>query len=90
MKKYLLFAGEEYYPAEGVHDFINAHDTIEEAKAHVTHGLLLDGRRPDWAQIAVIEGDKFVIKAVWGWRHGAMVWEDIPEESSRGQAPDNT
>lgn len=31
MKKYLLFAGHNYYPAGGVLDFIGDYDTLEEA-----------------------------------------------------------
>lgn len=32
MKRYLLFAGEEYYPSGGWNDFRGAFDTLEEAR----------------------------------------------------------
>lgn len=32
MKRYALFAGHEYYPVGGWHDFQGTFDTIEEAK----------------------------------------------------------
>jgi len=33
MKRYLLFAGDTYYPSGGAYDFVSSHDTIEEAMA---------------------------------------------------------
>ena len=35
MKRFLLFAGEEYYPSGGWYDFRGAFDTVEEAKLAV-------------------------------------------------------
>jgi hypothetical protein len=34
MKRFLLFAGDKYYPSGGWHDFIGAFDSVEEAGAH--------------------------------------------------------
>ena len=31
MKRYLVFAGEDYYPVGGAGDFVSDHDTEEEA-----------------------------------------------------------
>lgn len=31
MKRFLVFAFDVYYPSGGWHDFVSAHDTIEEA-----------------------------------------------------------
>lgn len=33
MKRYLLFAGDRFYPYGGWKDFISSYDTIDEAKA---------------------------------------------------------
>lgn len=33
MKRYLLFAGDEYYPAPGWHDFKNSYESVEQGKA---------------------------------------------------------
>jgi hypothetical protein len=43
MKKYLLFAGVDHYPAGGIGDYICDYDTIEEAKG-VAAGY-------EWAEI---------------------------------------
>lgn len=36
MKRYLIFQYDKYYPCGGFHDFINAHDTLEEATKEFT------------------------------------------------------
>jgi hypothetical protein len=36
MKKYLLWAGDNYYPTAGLGDYVGSFDTIEEAKAEGT------------------------------------------------------
>lgn len=33
MKRFLLFAGETYYPGGGWDDFVDDYDTLEEAEA---------------------------------------------------------
>lgn len=49
MKKYLLFAGDNYYPDGGWDDFLGAFDTpLEAAKA-------LQGHRCDWYQLVDTE-----------------------------------
>lgn len=44
MQKYLVFAGDDYYPSGGVADFVGAHDTFQDA--------LFEAPRKDWVQIA--------------------------------------
>lgn len=46
MKRYLLFAGDIYYPAGGWRDFIGDFDVLDEAKAR-----LIRNRSYDWYQI---------------------------------------
>lgn len=47
MKRYLLFAGDDYYPGGGWDDFMGSFDTIEECQAFGT-----DTKRGfDWYQI---------------------------------------
>jgi len=35
MKRYLAFFGEQYYPSQGMGDFVNDADTIDEAKLFI-------------------------------------------------------
>lgn len=55
MKRYLLFAGDTYYPSGGWSDFHSDHDTIEEALA-AKNGL----EYIDWYQIV----DSTTVKVV--------------------------
>jgi hypothetical protein len=56
MKRYLLFAGDEYYPTGGWGDFISDFDTLEEAKKD-----LLSGRfDKDWYQIVDTQNKEVV------------------------------
>lgn len=52
-EKYLLFAGEFYYPSGGLHDFIGNFKTIEDAK-----GWIKDYH--DWYHIVDLESLKIV------------------------------
>ena len=45
MKRYLLFAGDEYYPIGGWEDFLGAYSSLEEANDR------LFGTPCDWWQI---------------------------------------
>lgn len=38
MKRFLVFAGSEYYPCGGWEDFVGDYDTVEEAMAADTSG----------------------------------------------------
>ena len=53
-KKYLLFAGNQYYPNGGAEDFIGFYDTVEHAQ--------IASPRDDWAQIAEIVNGSLVIR----------------------------
>ena len=48
-KRFLLIAGENYYPSEGTGDWIGCFETEEEAKDHMN--LLSVGNRYDWHEI---------------------------------------
>jgi menaquinone-dependent protoporphyrinogen IX oxidase len=52
MKRYLLFAGEDYYPRGGWSDFIGDFDTIDEAKNYKIEYI-------DWIQIVDLETGKW-------------------------------
>lgn len=45
MKRYLLFAGDNYYPSGGWGDFVDGFDSVEQA------ALKLAERSYDWFQI---------------------------------------
>ena len=57
MKRYLLFAGEAYYPNGGIEDFIGAFDTVQEAEVEAQFrypsNLYYTAGRPkyDWWQV---------------------------------------
>ena len=61
-RKYLLFAGEVYYPSGGASDFIDSYATIEEAQSR--------GEQKEWAEIAVLKDDKLVAIRHWWYRDG--------------------
>lgn len=48
MKRFLLFAGMEYYPNGGWGDFRNSFDTLEEAKREILVEIVQGN---DWYQI---------------------------------------
>ena len=95
MKKYLLFVGEEYYPSRGVLDFVATFETLEKAK--IAGGRFANEHDLSWGQVAMWMGDRFRILSDCGWWREALgapfAWQcndRNDEESSRGQAPDNT
>lgn len=51
---YILFAGDQYYPAGGAEDFVGVYDTVDEAKTVVAKDA------PDWAHIAHLEDGDFL------------------------------
>lgn len=68
MKRFLLFAGEDYYPQGGANDLIGAFDSVDEAKAaHDPNKFNYDG---GWANI--LDVGTLVI-ACW---FGRQVWQD--------------
>lgn len=52
MKKYMLFAGDTYYPSGGFFDLVGDYDTVEEAREK--------GAKYDWYQ--VVDSITFEIK----------------------------
>lgn len=75
---YLLFAGPEYDSAGGVHDYVGAFSTIQEAMDAKTV-------KQEWAHIAVFRDKLFHVVMEWnewyrdedsgpykGWRRGAI------------------
>lgn len=53
---YWLFAGDDYYPAGGINDFVGTFDTIEEAK-DAFYAL----ERHDWGHIVTVKKNGFTI-----------------------------
>jgi hypothetical protein len=62
MKKFLLLAGDNYYPVRGTGDWIGCYSTKEEAEAQIkidySKGFkrkLVNGREHDWYDIIDLE-----------------------------------
>lgn len=60
MKKYLLFAGDHYYPSGGVRDFVGDFDSIEGAMSELIRFGRSDGF--DWYHIVEYSTMKIVKK----------------------------
>jgi hypothetical protein len=60
MKRYLLFAGPEYYASGGFHDFINCFASPSEARQAA------ESMRVDWWHVFDVETRKIVL---WGEGH---------------------
>ena len=56
MKRFLLFAGDEYYPTGGWGDFISDFDTLEEVKKDILSGRFYK----DWYQIVDTQNKEVV------------------------------
>ena len=52
---YFLFAGDKFYPKEGLENYHGSYKTLDEAK---DAGIKL---RFDWFQVVVLQGDELVI-----------------------------
>jgi len=61
MKRYLLFAGYDYYPAGGWGDFIEAFPTFEEAAV----GRATYEKKRDWIHIVDLARLEQVYEASW-------------------------
>lgn len=57
MKRYLLFAGEAYYPSGGWSDYEGSFDTVEEA---ILKQEQLKNRGQPWYHIVDIETEKVI------------------------------
>jgi len=68
MKRYLVFAGECYYPGGGASDFVDDFDTIKDAMAcHCSHtdwDHILD---TELGQIHEFDDNKWSIKPIKEW-----------------------
>jgi len=63
MKRFLLFAGDRYYPSGGWHEFIGTFESIDEATQHVPAKALAKdefGLPVDWAHIVDMQNHKIV------------------------------
>jgi len=73
IKRFLLFAGNDYYPEGGANDFKGSYDSIEDAvKAHNPKEFEYDG---GWANIFDLENEKIVKQfhmSVW-YNHGEEI-----------------
>lgn len=70
MKRFLVFSGEDYYPAGGAEDFTSAHETRDEAidiarSAIEASRLVIDGwdhgPTTQWAHVGEITDDGLTI-----------------------------
>lgn len=57
LKRYLLFAGDIYYPGGGWSDFVGSFETIEDAREHLPEFY-------DWHQIIDTETGQYAVDAV--------------------------
>lgn len=71
MKRYLLFGGNQYYPRGGAWDFVESHDTIDDAEA--AGDKMIGAHSQMWATIAVIDGD--AMRTV-RYRNSGLPWYD--------------
>ncbi len=74
MKRFLVFAGSNYYPKGGWDDFRGAHDTLEEAKTAILDSLVSPMSNPkyapthDWCHIIDVQLQQrvvFWVQAEW-------------------------
>ena len=57
-KRYILFAGEAYYPAGGWDDYIASFETLEEAKAAEKEKM--KGYQYDWSHVVDLHTGRIV------------------------------
>lgn len=71
MSKYLLFAGDDYYPKGGAYDLVKSYSSVEEAiNAHTPNKYQYDG---GWANIL----DKDTLKIVKHFKRGLWSNKEI-------------
>lgn len=79
-KKFLLFAGADYYPGGGFHDLIDSFGSVDEAQAAVSC-------HDEWAQVVKV-GDNGGVRLVVTGRNARVgqarwTWTPVPKERSR-------
>lgn len=62
MKRFLVFAFEDYYPAGGWNDFKSDHDTQEEVDAAV-----IEEANRGWAYLQVVDTETTTVEHHSGW-----------------------
>lgn len=60
MKKFILFAGDCYYPGGGTYDFVGMFKTKKEALLHAAL-LNYDKYNSHWFEVAKITNDKLIL-----------------------------
>lgn len=56
MKRYLCFAGEDYYPSGGWDDYVDSFDTLEEAVSFLRSKLsTYSTLRQDWGWCHIVD-----------------------------------
>ena len=60
VKRFLLFAGDDYYPRGGVMDFHASYTTRVKAKQAFENGGEYGGVLADWGIVAEWDGERFV------------------------------
>jgi hypothetical protein len=77
MKRYLVFAGQEYYPLGGWKDLIQDFDIIEEAREFLANFFDVDENTPvQWQQIVDTTSGQMVSNCVL-----RMDWENPQAQS---------
>ncbi len=73
MKRWLLFAFDDYYPSGGIDDLLSAHDTLEEAESAAVHVARSDfGHDQGFDNREIV--DMRTLRVVRAWR-AITTWE---------------
>lgn len=82
-KRYLLFAGDNYYPVGGIKDYRGTFDKEVDA--------LVQGARYDWAQLCQVNPDgTLTLLAEWEdwWGQDEAHWEYLPDVQAKDDDDD--
>ena len=63
MKRFLIFAGDNYYPSGGMRDFIGDYGTFQEAESNLLNLVIKNGW--DWGDIWDCETREMVYSNNW-------------------------
>jgi hypothetical protein len=58
MKRFLVFAGEYYYPGGGAYDYLGGYDTRESAVERAKEEL--EDEYTDWAHVLDVDTEEFI------------------------------
>lgn len=70
MKRFLLFAGRDYYPQQGARDLVASFDAVDPAAAGLA---LLEGYGADWGHVYDTETEQITLE----WRFVATYKENL-------------